>query len=870
MSTITQPRTWQTVTLGFQGIPYPTVQPDGTLVLSADYIPLVSSSRTAEEVNGVAFRDMPAPEHLPYFLNLLDAINKKGRRVFMFLSDPGIGKSFMADVVSNIMIGEKALRYECGDKRLGDLLFTTDLTERPEQSLYERVLQKAADGKLHPLSLARLEGVLGEAYDPATGQVDWRKLVTDKTIVADVDDTFKSVAQAEGISQQSNIALREDNGLIIQAYEQDRIALADEYNKGKPGSDTALQTTLQWLAREGQPLITVQSNSGRSYELNGLDGKPGFFVILTGNSMTDGIGTFELSQSQYSRLQPSYLPNLGKLGLSHRFCQIMTGLPLTTLHKLYGSYFENNNDGFVLFCKGLRTLGLSPQEIEKIPPHQLAFLDHPMEVIEAADKCAELLLRWQLKTNLNNSNLPPNLMAELTEDYVKASTPDPRLFIMLFNRALERADRRAAKEKTVKPSFVFNPMTSEDLAATGSVSRIGSAMMELIAEEIKNKTPQQPNLRGILVSDAAELGLLPATRQGQGNVKTLAQLLNISITPAAPPNHDLMRDMIKDWGSVFGASSVAQDGDQLDPFLPVLERSFAVMKADRDHFISFIPDPSEVDLTQAQGPFELSNIRKFEFERRGADTYLVGDEENKPFEHDRLLKAGQVIGSLTIPNNEEAVWARFLVASREQKKPLQAFSLVVADDKNPESERVLILLRSEPAPATPRTQVAWRNDIRPATVIIGNGQIAPELGNKLQEISGKPNRGLITYFDASQGVDITSILDALRRDGNHKADLASQLGSILELPAMQRVTADQRNVLQRAASGITGRDSEADKIARTIKEILKGEEVKGYVAVTTPTRTGDLMKGMKNLQSTRPNGGSGANVSPNSGPGGVQ
>jgi len=145
-----------------------------------------------------------------------------------------------------------------------------------------------------------------------------------------------------------------DNGLIIQAYEQDRIALADEYNKGKPGSDTALQTTLQWLAREGQQHIEVQSSSGRSYELDGLDGKPGFFVIMTGNATSDGLGTFELSQSQYSRLQPSYLPGLGKLGLSHRFCQVMTGLPLSTLHKLYGPHFENNDEGFVLFCKGRR------------------------------------------------------------------------------------------------------------------------------------------------------------------------------------------------------------------------------------------------------------------------------------------------------------------------------------------------------------------------------------------------------------------------------------------------------------------------------------------------------------------------------------
>ena len=110
MSANTLTRNWQTVSLGFHGLPYPTAQPDGMLVLGSDYVPQVSSTRTPAEVNVVAFRDMPAPEHFPAFLNLLDAIHTKGRRVSMFLSDPGIGKSFMGDLASAMMIGDKALR----------------------------------------------------------------------------------------------------------------------------------------------------------------------------------------------------------------------------------------------------------------------------------------------------------------------------------------------------------------------------------------------------------------------------------------------------------------------------------------------------------------------------------------------------------------------------------------------------------------------------------------------------------------------------------------------------------------------------------------------------------------------------------------
>jgi len=525
---------WKTVSLGYQGTPYPTVLADGTPVLNADHVPLISSKRSAEEVNGVAFRSMPAPEHLPYFFSVLDAIHKKSRRAFMTLSEPGVGKSVLADVISIMMTGKSALCYECGDKRLSDLLFTTALTERPEQTLYDRVLEKVKDGKAHLLSIARLKHTLGNAFDPATASVDWGKVVEQNQEIAAIDETFKAIAQAEGINMQSSIALREGKGVIVQGYEEDRVVLADEYTDGKPDSFKSLNATLEWLMQR-TPEIKVKSNSGLEYELGNLDAKPGFFVFLTGNHAGDSYSTSELPQSQHSRLKPTILPSLGKLGLSHRFCQMMTGVPLSTLHRLYGQHFETNPEGFVEFCKGIRKLGLSAQEIERIPAHQLAFLEHPRQIIDAADKCAEFFLRWQNKINLNSNNLPEALMGELSDDYVKANTPDPRLFDNLFKGALERAERQAAKDLVVNPGAAFAPLTSGDLVASVSIGRVGNALMGMIAEEIRNKTPQQPSLRGILLTDAVELGLLPS-RQNRGSdpVTTIAQLL--SGEESAPTN----------------------------------------------------------------------------------------------------------------------------------------------------------------------------------------------------------------------------------------------------------------------------------------------------------------------------------------------
>ena len=528
---------WETVPLGLQGLPYPTVQADGTLVLSAAHVPKILSKLSAEEVNGIAIRDMPAPEHFPYFLSVLDAINAKSRRAFMMESEPGVGKSFFADFIARLMTGSSALSYECAGKRLSDLLFTTALTERPEQTLYDRVLDKVRQGKAHPLSLARLKKSLGAAFDPTTAMVDWEQAVADVTAV---DATFQAIAQAEGINMQSSIALREDMGVIPRGYEEDRVVLADEYTDGKPDSSKALNGTLEWLMRRGAPEITVTSGSGLEYTLGDLSAKPGFLVFLTANPAGDARGTGELPASQHDRLNPVPLPPLGKLGLAHRFCWTMTGLPLSTLHQLYGQHFETEEE-FSVFCKRLRTPGLSAQAIERIPAHQWLFLERPLAVIAVANQYAELFSKWRTKFNLNNHNLSPELMGELTDDWVQKNRPGPRLFDDWWKAALERSGRSAAKDHVVKPGTKFTALTSADLVAPLSMDRLGHDLMDVTAEDIRKRTQEQPVTRSIIVTDAAELGILPS-RQNGAKIKTVAQLLSgaddapaeTAVNPASP------------------------------------------------------------------------------------------------------------------------------------------------------------------------------------------------------------------------------------------------------------------------------------------------------------------------------------------------
>jgi hypothetical protein len=851
---------WDTVMLGFQGVPYPRALEDGSIELSTNYVPRINSLLTPEQVNGIAYREMPAPEHLNAFQRILDSlISPDGSRIFTFLSDPGIGKTHFANLLQSLMTGESPLLFECGDKRLSDLLFITDITQRPEENIYDRVLAKIREGKCSRQTVLDIKAALGAHFDPFKGTVNFEAAANDDEVKTPLYDVFLKAATAEGLNTQSNLAFNERHGIIIDAYNAGRIALIDEYNKGKLGSDGALQNTLEWAARLKRNNHVVTSSSGQTIQLGPLNEKPGFALIVTGNRTTDGASTFDLSQSQSSRLTPRYLPNLGKDGLAHRFCQIMTGLPVSTLSTHYGPYFNGNEEGFTMFCEQLRVLGLSEREIERIPAHERALLKQPKLVVEAANHFADLFAFWQNTMDPDDPTVRESgtLVGELTQEYISATKPDPRMFIDLFKVALQRAGRHGHADKTVNPTLILKPLTADD-TRPNNPGAIGTALMSALYEEIINRTPQQPTLREQVRDKAIQLGLLSTVQNPKkpgNNTKTLAQCLDVNISAFALKENEEMRQLVQGWAEVFN-TGLAADNSQIDPFLDTLEKNLVVLRSENRSFVTFADEAEAVNIASPEGPFQLSTICPVLFEKKPDGTYLVGDVEKGPFErNDRLVKATHFLASMTIPGFDSDFFSRHQSLTKTNPPPeeIQAVALVIGKDDT-RKEDALLVLRSNVVPLPEGQAPAWKDDVRPALVVIGNGPISPAVQSQYDLSNKKDGSRLITYIDASKGIAVDSMMAGLRRDDTHVKPILEQLGQLLKPEVLEQVLLPPpKSSFHQFAGKLTKpEETDAVKVERVLKEIMKGDYVKtGYVVVNLPTKTAEIIAALKSVSGRR-------------------
>jgi hypothetical protein len=578
--------------------------------LKSDTNPLLLySNRDYAEVIGILMREMPTPGMLPMLGVALNQRRPGSKRVLQYFEGaPGAGKTYMSEMIARARTKEGAIKIDCGKKNLGELLFETVLDFGKDRRFYDEFdkrialynSEKSAVGRdkiFHPHSLSILKASLGSAFIIEDSQIaiNWSDILTDvknnvsndktpeatstnaENILKRVNDGLRQVGQNEGFGDLGGNALgmATQEGPIIRAWKEGRELVLDEFNRGKEGTTSSLHTVLQFLAGEIDQ-VTVEntlkekgSDTGQTFTFRRSDQKLGFFVTATGNSEEDGSDVNELAGSVSSRIVPMFIPVATIEDWQHRICQVMTGLPVSTLYYATESDWKKDPELFREKLQEWRVLGLTASEKENIPELHFKLLQRFEDVLEASEKIATFYYSWSKTVNPDSEFHRAGNLAELLEEiddrYNSKVAIDFRKIILHMNEALEvRPEAQSDevvlgidKNKWDKPPVLDDVQKDVDIA-----SEFGTRLTRVLLDYINSTTVEigKNRLHQKLIRLAEDNGILMTQffEAKKNSNRSLSQLLDdnpyISNVPVIKAKN--LRDMLCDFLR------------QQEPFLP--------------------------------------------------------------------------------------------------------------------------------------------------------------------------------------------------------------------------------------------------------------------------------------------------------------
>jgi len=438
-------------------------------VIADDQNPLkVYSEREYKEVVAMAFCDMPVPSMLPLFKEGLERRQPEStNRTQMMIGDPGAGKSFLGSLQGRMRSKKPVEVFDCGGKNMNDLLFEMVLDFGTGDALPKAIDKRLQSGALEPLSFAKLKALPGASLDSEghIESIDWNYFKGSATPeeVESALQILKDVSQIEGLDKGGGNALGMNSqyGPLIRWYLEGREGVLDEYNKSKEGSDNALQTVWQFLIGEintctvENPLKNKDSTNGpSSFTFRREDMQAGFFITLTGNKTEDGLTTRSLNKSVYSRLSPKTLPDPTEADWQHRICQMMVGLPVSTL---YAVFQDQANESPKDFGEWLLTLRREKAAIEGVPVPELqeTLLQNWRNVVHASEKLAKFYGAWAAMTDAEDLMTTGNmdLIEEVDEEYSKKEGVDFRKIKQHLEEAIPIRSRMQPVDTEVAIDF---------------------------------------------------------------------------------------------------------------------------------------------------------------------------------------------------------------------------------------------------------------------------------------------------------------------------------------------------------------------------------------------------------------------------------
>ena len=560
-----------------------------SVIANDDYMLEIYSERTIEEVLALAYCDMPVPSMLETFLEGIERRKPTStNRTQFVIGDPGHGKSFLGALQGRIRSRGPVEVFDCGGKNMNDLLFEMVLDFGAGDALPVAIAKRLSAGKLQAASIvellkvddgikARVKKIEADFNNPEEAKkyaeqglsqqeaiaqqlknqmlefdkdgnligIDWEKMK--KADSADVEGIFnilKKVSFIEGLDNAGGNALGMNSqyGALVRAFIEGREIVLDEYNKSREGSDNGLQTVLQFLngeisyCRIDNPLKNKDGTQGPSYfEFKRDDIALGFFVTMTGNKTEDGVTTRSLNKSVYSRLSPETLVDPIVMDWQHRICQMMMGLPLSTMYRVFKESADQDPKSFTNDLLWLRR-EKAKLEGTTVPKYQEKLIREWQTTYEATLNLANLFYQWSLMTDANRlaDNGFANLIDEVDEEYTKKEAMDFRKIKQFIETALSIRPQMIRKDAPRKFSIkdALNQKKRKEKIEEDPLLNFGTRLVTLIENVVYKKSMgvkkkklfaelkkamQQACLRDIVLQD------------GQRNAnKSVEQALNLS------------------------------------------------------------------------------------------------------------------------------------------------------------------------------------------------------------------------------------------------------------------------------------------------------------------------------------------------------
>lgn len=378
-------------------------------------------------VYGELMRNLPTRSMLPYFRDVL--INNDPNRtpaqsksyVQCFLGAPSVGKSFMFKQMGKLTHQDGCLFKNCTDIDAGSLFYETVFDSSSAQKEKDAIDAKILQGNIDPQkelsenSRRILKDVLGpEVYSEENRNgklivaIDWNaiksKTQDPEREVRVLNQMIKQVCSDEGIvfdSSAAGVGITTIDGPIIRALKDPnhpdygRPVLVDEWNRCKPGTDEKLLEFISFLSDEKVSEITLPGGGGKEYTFNRHDIPEGFMLYATGNKNREGMGfAHSLSKPQISRLghelDVKTVPDPTVTDFTDRIMQCMTGVPVGQIFAA-DSKCEKDGKYFVRVLEYIRKVGLTKEQIERIPMKEMLNIQHVDRVIDVAQSLATVL-----------------------------------------------------------------------------------------------------------------------------------------------------------------------------------------------------------------------------------------------------------------------------------------------------------------------------------------------------------------------------------------------------------------------------------------------------------------------------------------------
>lgn len=518
----------------------------------------VYSDRAYDEVVGMAMREMPTPGMLPLFKKALLQRNPDSKLRIQYLKGaPGAGKTYMSEMIARMTSKEGAIKIDCGKKNLAELLFEKVLDRGTHASFYDELDKRLKNGKLNPFSIKILKDSLGEAFvvDHGEMRINWNKIghslkdndgdeVGNDESISTAIKGLERVSKLEGLDSLGGNALgmATQEGPLIRAWKEGREIVLDEFNRAKEGTTSSLHTVLQFLSGEIDR-VTVENTlkekddqSGQHFTFDRKDQKGGFFVTLTGNSETDGADVEVLPQSVNSRIIPRYIPVATQEDTQHRICQILTGLPVSTLYNMSKAQWDANPRAFQQKLLEWRTMGLTQEQVDNIPQQHMSRLRRWKDIVEVSEKLAKFYDGWSKLVTIDSplfkaGNLA-ELMQEIDENYGAEVSIDFRKAIAHTQEANEVQPTTKAigeSEGVYTGSWKDAPILPESHPEPPGF-QYGTRLVNIILTHINMTTADigKMRLHREIMTLAKECGLVEdSLHEGQSNgKKSVADLLN--------------------------------------------------------------------------------------------------------------------------------------------------------------------------------------------------------------------------------------------------------------------------------------------------------------------------------------------------------